>query len=133
MSMKLKKISLTMRLILVVKMFLIFTSASIADEVSKDYWVDTMKTALPTAFCQSMHFFRQCFDVNEDQCIETASLATKICIHKYITQIPDTLNQPKDGAKWSNIIGQCVGENYFATLSRIYKESQECDEMNFWK
>lgn len=121
------------KLVFVFNFLLFFASTSIADEVSKDYWVDTMKTALPATFCQSMHFFRQCFDINEDQCIETASLATKICLHKYVNQIPDTLNQPKDGAKWSNIVGQCAGENYYATLSRIYKDTKECDEMNHWK
>jgi hypothetical protein len=127
------KTSEKVRLIFIFNILVLSVPVSMADEVNKDYWVETMKTALPTTFCQSMHFFRQCFDINEDQCIETASLATKICLHKYITQIPDTLDQPKEGAKWSNIIGQCVGENYYATLSRIYKDTKECDEMNHWK
>ena len=104
-----------------------------AEEVSKEYWKDSMSTALPKAFCESIHFFRQCFDVNEVQCFETASLATKICLHKYINQIPDTLNQPKDGAKWSNIIGQCAGENFYATLQRKYKATAECDAINHWQ
>ena len=121
------------RLILALGILLVSSPAATAEEVRKEYWVDAMRTALPDTFCQSMHFFRQCFDINEDQCIETASLATRICVHQYINQIPDTLNQPKDGAKWSNIIGQCAGENYFSTLSRIYKDTKECNDMNHWK
>lgn len=112
---------------------LLLNSAVLATEVSKDYWVEEMKTALPTAFCESIHFFRQCFEVNEIQCIETASLSTKICLHKYINQIPDTLIQPKDGAKWGNIIGQCAGENYHATLSRKFKNTAECNDINYWQ
>ena len=133
MGVKFMKIDLRIKLILILSILLVSSPALIADEVSKDYWVDSMKTALPTTFCQSMHFFRQCFDVNEDQCIETAALATKICLHKYINQIPDILNQPKDGAKWGNIIGQCAGENYHATLSRKFKDTKECNDINHWK
>lgn len=103
-----------------------------AEEVSKEIWVNTMKTALPNAFCQKLEFFRECFDVNEDQCIEAAALATRICLHKYINQIPDTLIQPKDGAKWGNVIGQCAGENFHQTLGRLFKNTKECNNMDFW-
>lgn len=120
-------------LALIVYAGLSLNAVVIATEVSKDFWVEEMKTALPATFCESIHFFRQCFDINEIQCVETASLATKICVHKYINQIPDTLQQPKDGAKWSNIIGQCAGENFYQTLSRKFKNTPECDEMNHWQ
>lgn len=115
--------------------FYIVTTYSVigfATEVDKEYWVDSMKSALPKTFCESIHFFRQCFEVNEEQCIETASLATKICLHQYINQIPDALNQPKDGAKWANIIGQCAGENYRQTLKRKFKDTAECNDINHW-
>jgi len=118
---------------IVVNSLFAVTTASMADEVSKDFWMDAMKTELPNTFCQSMEFFRECFDVSEDQCIEAASLATKICLHQYINQIPDTLVQPKDGAKWGNIVGQCAGENYHQTLSRMFKNTKECNDIDYWK
>jgi len=120
-------------LFILVSLFLALPSTGKADEVSKDLWVEGMKAALPNALCQSMEFFRKCFDVDEDQCIEAASLATRICIHKYVNQIPETLIQPKDGAKWANIIGQCAGENYHQTLGRLFKDNSECTEIDYWK
>ena len=121
-----------LNMIVVANLFFAVTSTVAAEEVSKNFWVESMRTALPRTFCQSMEFFRECFDVNEDQCIEAASLATKICLHKYINQIPDSLIQPKDGAKWGNIIGQCAGENYHQTLSRMFKNTKECNDMDYW-
>jgi len=110
-----------------------FLPDSVAEEVSKEIWEEAMKRQLPVTFCQSMEFFRQCFEVNDDQCIEAVSLAARICMHKYTNRIPDVLQQPNDGAKWGNIVGQCVGENYFETMSRKYKDTPECTEMNHWK
>ena len=133
MNAKVIKINLGTRLILIFNLLLVFSPSAIADEVSKEVWVDAMKSELPTVFCHSMHFFRQCFDINEDQCIETASLSTRICLHKYITQIPDVLKQPNDGARWGNIVGQCAGENFHATMSRKYKDTKECKDINHWK
>lgn len=119
--------------ILTVIAYVLLTPVTQATEVGKEFWMEEMKSALPKTFCQSIHFFRQCFDINEIQCIETASLATKICLHKYINQIPELLQQPKDGARWSNAIGQCAGENFYETLRRKYKATAECDEMNHWQ
>jgi len=131
--MKVKSQAAILRFFVVANLLFVTTPVSMADEVSKDFWMDAMKSELPKTFCQSMEFFRECFDVSEDQCIEAASLATKICMHQYINQIPDTLVQPKDGAKWSNIIGQCAGENYHQTLNRMFKNTKECNEIDYWK
>ena len=94
-----------------------------AEEVSKERWTEAMQRDLPTTFCKSVEFFQKCFDINEEQCIQAASLASRICLHNYTTRIPDVLRQPKDGAKWSNIVGQCVGENFYDTMRRKYKTS----------
>lgn len=129
-----------MKIIKTIKMFaalfiiqLAAVNASNATEVSKEYWMDAMKTALPATFCKSEQFFRQCFNVTVDECEKSVTLATRLCLHKYINQIPDTLLQPKDGAKWANIIGQCVGEGYQTSLSTKFKDTHRCNDINHWK
>jgi hypothetical protein len=69
-----------------------------------------MSTVLPTVFCQGGQYFRQCFDVSQSECEETAMSSTRICLQKYKDKIPDTLTQPKDGSYWGTIIGRCAGE-----------------------
>lgn len=119
--------------VVLVQFSLFFASKVISDEVSKEIWVDTMRTALPTTMCRSGRFFRKCFNVSTEECAETALLATRICLHKYITQIPDTLIQPKDGAVWANIVGECAMESYHSSLAAKFIDTHECNDMNLWK
>ena len=120
------------RFIFVIYIVIVSTDVA-ATEVAKDYWVGAMKTALPATFCKADQFFRQCFDVTVDECEKTVTLATRLCLHKYINQIPDTLIQPKDGAKWANIIGQCVGESSKESLVTKYRDSHRCRDIDHWK
>lgn len=66
----------------------------IAQEVSKKDWMTSMQTLLPGHFCESSQYFRQCFDVSEAQCTETAASTTKACLTTFEPQMPDTLYQP---------------------------------------
>ena len=88
-------------------LFVLLISASAnSQEVSKEAWISSMSTVLPTVFCQSGQYFRQCFDVSQGECEETAMSATRVCLQKYKDKIPDTLTQPKDGSYWGTIIGR---------------------------
>jgi hypothetical protein len=116
----------------VVFVLLITTSANSA-EVSKDAWINSMSTALPTAFCQADQYFRHCFDVSQTECEETAMSATRVCLQKYQDKIPGTLTQPKDGTYWGRIIGSCAGEAYEITLRKKRISNQRCNDPNSWK
>lgn len=119
--------------VLLVVVFCLGLSGTIrAEQVDKERWMEAMQRDLPVTFCKSMEFFQQCFDINEEQCLQAASLASRLCLHSYETRIPDILQQPGEGARWSNIVGQCVGENFFETMKRKYKNTTECEQMNFW-
>lgn len=116
----------------VVFLLLISASANSA-EVSKEAWINSMSTALPTAFCQADQYFRQCFDVSQVECGETAISATRVCLQKYQDKIPDTLTQPKDGTYWGRIIGSCAGEAYEIALRKKRINNQKCNDPNNWK
>ncbi|MDH5571393.1 MAG: hypothetical protein OEY89_06480 [Gammaproteobacteria bacterium] len=94
----------------------ILSSPIQAIEVTKNDWVAAMETALPTAFCNSAQYFRQCFNVTAQECEETASSATRICLNKNKNKIPEILQQPKDGTHWGTVIGACAGEAYEIAL-----------------
>ncbi len=114
--------------------FILLISASAhSAEVSKEVWVDSMSTALPTLFCQANQYFRQCFDVSQVECEDTAMSATRVCLQKYKDQIPNTLVQPKDGTYWGRIVGKCAGEAYEITLRKKRISNQKCNDPNNWK
>jgi hypothetical protein len=104
-----------------------------AVEVSKQAWIDAMSTALPTAFCNSKQYFRQCFNVTPPECVETAASATRVCLGKYKDKIPDVLNQPEDGTHWGSIIGSCAGEAYETVLIKHRIDNEKCSNPANWK
>ena len=117
--------------LLVAFLFCMATPAN-AGEVSKEVWINAMSTALPTAFCQSHQYFRQCFEVTAIECEDTASSAARICLERYKDTIPNVLNQPKDGNYWGRIIGTCAGETYEITLQKRRISSKKCNDPANW-
>jgi hypothetical protein len=104
-----------------------------AIEVSKDAWIGSMTSILPTAFCNSSQYFRQCFTVTAQECEETASTATRVCISKNADKIPKILKQPEDGTHWGTIIGACAGEAYEIALIKKRIKNTRCDNPANWQ
>jgi hypothetical protein len=119
--------------ILVAILVLLISASANPVEISKETWIDSMSTALPTVFCQPDQYFRQCFDVSQTECEEIAMSATRVCLQKYKDEIPNTLIQPKDGAYWGRIIGSCAGEAYEMTLLKKRTSNKRCNDLNNWK
>ena len=113
-------------------LFCLATTAN-AGGVSKEVWIDAMSSALPTAFCQSHQYFRQCFEVTAIECEDTASSATRICLERYKDKIPNLLKQQKDGNYWGRIIGTCAGQAYEITLQTRRISSKECNDPANWQ
>ncbi len=95
-------------------------------EVSKADWMETMKTALPTAFCAEGAPFRTCFKVTQEQCEDAAASAVRLCLKKFQSQIPARLKQPEDGTKWGQKVGECTGNSYAAALNKKKLKTKEC-------
>ncbi|HET6922294.1 MAG TPA: hypothetical protein VFI16_04015 [Anaeromyxobacteraceae bacterium] len=97
-----------------------------AQEVAKADWIETMKTALPTAFCAEGAPFRTCFAVTHEECEDTAASAVRLCLKKFQSRIPARLKQPEDGTKWGQKIGECTGNSYAAALVKKKLNTKEC-------
>ncbi|HEU4383780.1 MAG TPA: hypothetical protein VFR85_09790 [Anaeromyxobacteraceae bacterium] len=97
-----------------------------AQEVDKATWIETMKTALPTAFCAEGTPFRTCFQVTQEECEDAAASAVRLCLKKLQSQIPAKLKQPKDGEKWGQKVGECAGNSYTAALATKKLKTKEC-------
>ena len=95
-------------------------------QVSRADWIETMKTALPTAFCAEGAPFRTCFTVTQEECEDAAASATRVCLKKFQRQIPARLKQPEDGTKWGQKVGVCVGVSYAAALASKKLKTKEC-------
>lgn len=108
------------------------SSFSNAFEVGRDTWTNAMSTALPNAFCQPQQFFRQCFDISEAQCVETATKVTRQCLQQFSAQFPQVFKQPDDGTYWGTKVGECAGEAYQTTLSKEFKNTAKCNDVNQW-
>ena len=113
--------------------FIILPISAQALEVSKSEWIKGMSTVLPTAFCNSNQYFRQCFSVTAEECEETAASATRICLSKNDENIPDILVQPKDGTLWGTVIGKCAGEAYEITLIKKRLNNEKCNDISNWQ
>lgn len=122
-----------MKIKLIALIALLSPLSSNAAEVSKSDWYNGMSTALPTAFCNSNQYFRQCFSVSAQECEETAASATRICLNKNDKDIPGVLVQPKDGRYWGTVIGKCAGETYEITLAKKRINNAKCNDVSNWQ
>jgi hypothetical protein len=112
---------------------LLTVSLANADDIPKDDWIDKMSTILPTAFCQPHQYFRQCFDVSQTECEETAMSAVRICLGKNKDKMPSVFVQPQDGRYWGRIVGSCAGGAYEITLRKKRISNRRCNDPNNWK
>ena len=120
------------KLIVTTIFVLLFPSLAVSQEITKEQWVDRMSTALPTMFCQSGQYFRECFRVSQEQCEEVALSATRICLKDKARDMPASLEQPKDGRHWGQIIGECAGTNYEITIIEKRINSAQCNDITNW-
>ncbi len=104
-----------------------------AVEVPKEEWVSHMRSIIPTLFCGSEQYFRQCFDVTVEQCEETMESAARACINNLEAQIPEILVQPQDGNRWGNVIGQCVGASYEQVHKAQHTREAACLDPSNWQ
>ena len=104
-----------------------------AATIEKKTWMDGMSTAIPTLFCAPSQYFRKCFAVSATECEETSASAVRVCLAKNKDQIPEVLNQPQDGQRLGNIIGQCAGINYEIALKKKRASDPKCNDPNNWR
>jgi hypothetical protein len=104
-----------------------------AIQVEKSDWINQMKTALPTYFCQSDQLFRQCYTVSANECQDVAYTATNVCLKKMDEKIPKKINMPEQGEKLGGDLGECAGTTYSAVLNNKRIKSATCNKLIFGK
>lgn len=104
-----------------------------ANEISREDWINSMSATLPALFCQPEMYFRQCFNVTQTKCEETALSVTRICLEKNKDKIPETLQQPQDGTSWGTVVGACAGESFELVLQKNRISNQKCDDPSNWQ
>ena len=109
------------------------SSLQAVELINKDEWLNIMSTALPAGFCHSESMFRQCFRVTAQECKETATSITKICLNRSENKIPLVLQQPKDGKHWGGIVGACAGRAYVLELRSKRIRNAMCNNPANWK
>ncbi len=119
--------------ILMLILLLISACAHSSEEVKRDAWMNKMSATLPSAFCISGQFFRECFEVSQAECEGAASSAVWACLQKYRDQIPKLLIQPKDGGHWGKIIDDCAVEAYEKNLQKRRINNTKCNDPNNWR
>jgi hypothetical protein len=125
-----------MKKILLIAIFLSSCTKAPITDVPKTQWMDQMITVLPTILCRPEGFFRSCYPLTEDQCLEMSVRTTKACLVKLEGTLPAALSQPRDGEKWGKEIGACTGETMEAALpaeGRKKIEKDSCNDPNAWK
>jgi hypothetical protein len=109
------------------------TTALAGRTVTKEEWVSGMGDILPAYFCKNGWYYRSCFDISAEECHSVVTEATKSCLRQYSPQIPETLEQPKDGKEWGNKIGTCVGTIIEGASREKRISSEQCDDITKWK
>jgi hypothetical protein len=114
-------------------LILIFSpSVAVSESIQKRDWLQNVHMNLPILLCVPKGYFRQCFSVSVQECEGTALAATKDCIEKYSSQLPDVMSLPKDGQDWGRTIGTCAGARTELALVRKRVNNPKCaDSRNF--
>lgn len=116
-------------------MLMLFSTCSQAADViiPKSQFVESMKTALPNAFCSEKMYFRKCFKISEDVCLSEAIRATKVCVMSMNSDMPEKFHQPVDGTTWGSKVGECAGKNFEISLIKSKVDSADCKDIAKWK
>jgi hypothetical protein len=117
-----------MRKILLATIGLVVCCAASAQsaETPRDKWIGRMQSALPTALCAKGTAIRTCFSLTDEECEQSMSSATRVCIGNMINQIPETL-RPDQGRSFGGNIGSCAAETYANVNRARYAPSDACD------
>jgi hypothetical protein len=112
---------------------LIASTSIAANEVSRDDWTNRLATAFPVYVCQANQYFRQCFNVTQTECEETALSAIRTCLAQNKDKIPTRISLPEEGTRLGTVIGACAGTAYEAVLQKKRISNSKCNNPENWK
>ncbi|MDD3597369.1 hypothetical protein [Sulfuricurvum sp.] len=101
----------------------------LAEGIPKDLFLSAAETGFPVKFCNPQTPFRQCFNITPQECEETISSATRVCIKKSNNQIPNFITSREEAGQIGKDIGSCAGQAFALTHRKKFIISDQCNKM----
>lgn len=101
--------------------------------ITKAKFTSEIGVSLPKLFCAKEAYFRKCFQVSEEECASAAKGAVADCAKEADKQLPAQLQQPADGQKWGQAIGQCAGARFEKRFIAKKADTADCKDPAKWK
>lgn len=101
-------------------------------------WIAVMKEGLPEALCKDSMYFRQCFQVTQEECLTQSKNSFDKCLPNFKNDILKNFGSrgdaslSADGAEWGAKIGECTGVDYETTLISKRINSDKCKDPKNW-
>lgn len=92
---------------------------------SKQDWIIAMQKDLPNVLCQPDHYFVECFNTTQTECLETTKLYVKACLNNVTLALPTQLSQDQ-GEYWGQMVGRCSYDLYEKFMAAKKKEVNKC-------
>ncbi len=119
---------------LVAVLLLLFVAATAhGSDVERSVWEERMVDVLPEHFCADGTYFRECFRVNRDRCLEVARESVRDCLREHADELPERLIMPYEGREWGATIGSCAGRAYEESLAEKRRLTRSCRDPERWQ
>ena len=117
-----------LRIVLLVMVVLFTFSPLQAGEQTQDQWTKYMTQNLPSVFCSPNQYYRECYDISQEDCKEAISDIAEACIDQNIENMPDVFTI-KESRHWGPLIEKCIDEEYSRLNSDQRIDSQYCKDL----
>ena len=97
-------------------------------DLTQEQWINFMINSLPAVFCNPSQYYRECFEVIQDECKDTVTFAVINCIVNNVIEIPATFDL-KESRKWGSIIEKCVDQEYVDNHANQRIDNEYCNSI----
>lgn len=97
-------------------------------------WTAGMRATLSGAFCADAAYFRQCFEVGRDECVDRVQVAFDACVQVHASDIP-SVPTAASGRRAGEKLGSCTGRRYELALTaegRRRSHDPRCNDASNW-
>jgi len=105
----------------------------LAAEYTRDQWRALFVQNYPAFACDKNYYFRQCLQLEADQCESAATSAARTCLGDLVMQIPEVVQNSEQSAKAGTLIAQCAGVRIETRFSSRRLLSAECQDISRWR
>lgn len=117
-----------LRIVILAMVVLFLFSPLQAGEQTQEQWVEYMTQNLPSVFCNPNQYYRECYEITQEECKEAISDIAEGCIDKNIENLPDIFTI-KESRHWGPLLEKCIDEEYSRLYSDQRIDSQYCKDL----